>query len=200
MNDEKDSIRKYELEEKYLPLHPETVFIGKLIDKKDPLYGVEFVFSEIGRGLSKIVLVLESPIEESLKKKNSVYCIALHGMKKSLLFDIKIRSDIQQRLKTIGVNVEESFLDIEFKQSDYIINDKETFEFERADINLKSQLENSLHPLTFLQNLDVIVQIITGVNFLHKTGYVHGDLKLDNVFLYFNHLNKYSRSLQTLLV
>jgi serine/threonine protein kinase len=61
-------------------------------------------------------------------------------------------------------------------------NDKIHFIFDKADMNLKSYMVN-MRP-DFRTTKKLMIQFLLGLEFFHKRGYVHRDLKLNNILVF----------------
>lgn len=143
-----------------------TNSIAKEINKTTPTKG-----KFIAAGKAK-------KIYEDETNDKAVLCFAKFLKEGEIKDEVMKAGTIQKTLMEQGVNPEDS--NILTSMEELRVEGKKAVLMEKAS----GDLEGMIGKLTPEQRISVSMQIMNGINNLHQAGYIHGDLKLDNILCY----------------
>ena len=112
--------------------------------------------------------------------KNTVLCFANSKSKQGEIeSEFQVAKIIKEKLSGAGIEEESNILlDMERVEG----TNKYALRMEQA----VGDLDSMIKILTPAQRLTVVRDVMNGINNLHKAGYIHGDLKPDNILLFKN--------------
>lgn len=143
------------------------------------------MYPQIATGKAKSVL-------KAMGREGFVFIQPLEERKMAeLLEEIQTANIIKHNLSSEGVNLNDTNLAIEFEvlpQEDWV-SGVYTVGMPEAKMDLEGMIKKK--KCSFSENLEIISQVANGMKNLHQAGFVHGDLKPENVLIY-KHNGKYS--------
>ncbi len=105
-------------------------------------------------------------------------------------FKVLYNSEIVDDVKKSNYEIERDFL-LENKNNPNVINliaydnNNNILIEERWGCDLWDEFENIYYDYTLLEKLEILIQIVDFLNYMHKNGYVYRDLKFENILIRF---------------